>query len=204
MSRPLIDLYQLRFTYTARGGINRTLTHKLQHWILPSGGFAIPGISPDDVNILTINGVTTTFTDYATNLGAILAPIFPAAPETAFISYELWAHPSDGTNPVFTSVNSAIAVPSNPSPPVAAQSTICTARTQSGRIAKIYLMETGNTNVNPSPINTVSPSSPIDDLFVFLTSADSCFVDRAGTRIIDPLQQFPGQNESLFKKRFRS
>lgn len=118
-----------------------------------------------------------------------------------FVSVELWSIPEGTFDATFISSNSIGDPGASVAPSVAAQQCIFTFRTLAGGIMKLYFMET----VISSQLKLSYPTdtASIDAIFAFVIASEQPFVGRDNTRPIAPLNFSPGQNEAVWRRRFR-
>lgn len=200
MSTPLVDLYQVRFTSQVDiGGF--VVEHLMQHWAKPVGGFAPPGTPAANVNFEQRDGNPRPMNDWCTDLINSALDFWDTA--WSLIGVELWSYPANSQNASFVTSFALTATGTNASPVQPAQLTVGTARSLGGRIMKMYVSETVNTN------NTVTPwiagSANARETFgtVLFEEDETCWVDREGMHAFTGLRFNPGQSEAVFKTRFR-
>lgn len=190
--------YEVRLIYdTAPTGFT-LMEHTLTFDVLPIG--AVPaGTDFSDVEITQRNGLTTTLDVAVDAFVAGWIPLYPVT--SAMIRAELWFIPEGTFAGTFIAVYPIDEVGSNASTNTVAQQATYTFRSIGGGSARIQLMEptiAGNSKTS-YPYGTAILNA-IPDL---LTSNSGFVIARDNTFIFANIHLSLGQNERLFRKRFR-
>lgn len=121
---------------------------------------------------------------------------------TDFSRAELWAIPEGTYDGQFISVYTLGVQGDSGSGTIAAHQNTWTFRSRDGGTMRVQLMETvDNTNLKQS---YPTGSSLVNDVFEYVTGSGSFFLARDNSVPLAPLNYSGGQNERLFRKRFRN
>jgi hypothetical protein len=134
------------------------------------------------------------------DLVAALKPVYNAS--ATFQSAELWKYASGSQDGVFLSAYSVNEVGTAGGANIAAAETIFTFRTINGRLLKFTLEESVFAQGASVPI-VIGGGGVGNTLAGFVMGNDWAGVDREGGLPIAAMRWFPGQNEAIFKRRYR-
>ena len=160
-------------------------------------------VGEDSANILLVNRDTTT-TPFETAVDewiALLQPFYNMT-DAAFVRAEFWTYPPLSTDGVFRSVYDIgeVGTVANETVP-AAQYTI-TFRTAGGGGMRVVLLESIlGTNLR-TPVATIG--GDVLALAVYVTALDSWVYARDNTYPVVALNGSGGQNEALWRRRYRN
>lgn len=193
---------ELRLFYTTT--INsRPLAHRYTVDVnIPSPDAVDPGTPFADISCENRNGSTQTLADATASIEAVVKPIY--RPTTEFSRWELWRYPAEpSTNPAFVSAL-VLGVPGTAAAGVDldAQQLTITYRTIGGNQARVQFMEhfiTGN-GYQTAPLTPAA----LQSLAALYIGLNQPFLGRDNTPMLAIIGCGLGQNEKLFRKRFRS
>lgn len=194
-------LYELRIFYsTTPTGLSQML-HRLTIDLMIEGDPA-PGTAFADIDVTMRSSAVMPLSDWLMDPGFFMEYLVDCYPVVAeFPTAELWFIPEGTYDATFISAFEVGLVGTSVTPSVAAQQTTFTFRSIGGGTARLQLMESsfsGNTRQTP-PFSAVANA-----LSIFATSLSSAILARDNTYIFARIAQNDGQNETLFKKRFRN
>lgn len=154
-----------------------------------------------DITLTNRNGSTQTLETFVLAYMAVLQPLW--RPTTEFTTAELWQYlPEPSQDKTFIAVRTLSIPGSAPAGlDLEAQQLTMTFRSTSGGIMRIQLMEhslAGN-NVQTSPFTPAS----LNTLATFVTNPAQPFVARDNQHPITVIRAGLGQNEKLWRKRYR-
>lgn len=191
-------VYEMRFFYTVTTSEGAE-DHRMSLDVLLDGDIN-PGDAFDNASLMLRTGTSVQADTYITGTFVpLLTPCFNAQAE--FSRVELWKIPEGTYNGQFLSVLEIGEVGTNPSPTQPAQQTTFTFRTRNGGNGRVQLMEasfSGNARQSPPFI-----SAAANDLSNHIVSAACPFVGRDNSYFIARIAQSDGQNEKLWRKRYR-
>lgn len=160
-----------------------------------------PGVDFSDVPLIQRNGIETDAASFVAAYMDVLAPLW--RPTTEFSHAEMWVYGGEpSTDAVFKGAYSLGVVGSaGAGLDQAAQQLTLTFRSEFGGILRTQLMEVSleGSNVQTEPF---TPST-LQNLAVYIDSLLSPIVARDNGHIITPIKAGLGQNEKLWRKRFR-
>lgn len=163
-------------------------------------GDPAPGTDPADVMLAIPAGGTDDLSSFVlTTYIPLLQPCFNAQAEFNFC--ELWKIPEGTFDATFITALEIAEVGTNVAATQTAQQTTFTFRSLGGGNGRVQLMESafsGNARQSP-PFAT----TPANNLTNFVIGSSSPIVARDNTRFIARIAQNDGQNEKLWRKRFR-
>jgi len=194
--------YECRFNYTTTFG-SVPLNHQ-QKLSLVLDGVPDPGDAFSTISAFYSNGLSTAALDDLVELWCdSVVAFYASAGGNVWTGVELWKYDAGTFNASFVSAYSFTkAGTSGTSTQEAAQS-IVTFRTTEGGIFKLSFMEPVISigSIDPPPFTNAGLASLCDDV-----AAGNVYpwLARDGGWPFYVLQHFPGQNESLFKKRRRA
>lgn len=193
---PLVNLYQTRIIYAFSG-----LTHGLTLWSIAEDFSAAPGGTPDEYGVIPRSAVAVPWDDAVDALLAQFRKQF--ANTTLFTAAELWKFAAGSEDAEFLSAYEIAVAGSNVAANVIASETIHTSRTSSGRILKVYAEETVGASSTPSSWSALDGGNPYQELGFYWLGSSMAFVDREGAFPIALLKYSIGQNEAIFRRRYR-
>jgi hypothetical protein len=192
--------YALRFFYITVPTGFAPYTHKLELNCSVEGD-PVAGTAMADINLNqrgagTVNAVTA-----INAFIALLQPHFSTS--TDFTLVELWNYVEGTYDASFISAFSPALVGTGgaPSAASAAIQTILTFRSLEGGIAKFGLMEGGLAPGQRQSFPTANAA--INSLAAYVCSPTTWVLARDTSAPVVPLNCLPGQNEAMFKRRFR-
>jgi len=194
-------LGELRFYYSVAPAGFANMVHKHTHDVMltsiPDAGTLFTAIYVTSKDGAPDNGLA----DHCTAFAALIAELFH---ESVTIDYvELWvydAEPSSDANYINTMTLGVAGA--SAAAPVPAQQTTMTFRSLDGGQCRIQLMETsltGNTK-DAYPFTNV----PASAVAAYAISGSSPIIARDNAHLNVPMNLLGGQNERLFRKRYRS
>lgn len=163
--------------------------------IAPGEDFAnIFGTSP--------NGAVVSLATCIDRLLAVMAPFY-APTTTVFGRTELWEYTPLTFDASFVSQYNSAVVPSGGTAPTPAHYLIMTFRTLEGGIMRATLLEDSSSANNQElyPTNTAQVNDFMDEI---INPDFSLYVGRDTSRPFSPLRVSRGQNEAVWRKRFRT
>jgi hypothetical protein len=189
--------YELRIFYT--GGSSPTLTHS-QRLNFDFTSAVNPGDNAFSANVVCRDGTPRTLQTVIDNYLGDVLDIVHTTNEVSII--EVWKYPVFGSfEAIFIAADApAEAGLATGSSTLAGQHTI-TFRTFGGGVFKWTWLE----SVKGGAVQDNAPFADTDlnNIRLFFESATHCFVGRDGHFPLVGLRMSPGQNEAVFKKRFR-
>jgi hypothetical protein len=191
--------YELRLNYTTvHTGVTLEHTQRLNVDLTAD---PTPVDAFNNINAKTRGGIVTP--DLAAAVEAWLALIAPRFhTSSAFGIVELWKYvPLTFDAQFISSYNPTVVAGTDTNPTVATQQETLTFRTLEGGILRIQLMESvANTNQRePYPTGDVD----IDPIFVFVFGTSNWILGRDTSYPFSAINHLGGQNEKLFRARFR-
>lgn len=192
--------YEIEITYTTSPSGQPTLEHKMRLNLNISGSDPTPGTAMADINFLERSGVPVNAV-VALDAWIDLIKVRFNTSQTAFNVADLFKYTPGTFQRQFISSYALAETGSSASGNTAASQEIFTSRTLEGGIHKINLMESINTaNARTGRSGT---TGSVDAIFDFLESVDNWILGRDTSYPIAGLNHLAGQNEKLFKLRFR-
>jgi hypothetical protein len=192
--------YSLRFFYTTTPTGFQPYTHKLE-LNCDVVGDPVSGDPFGDIELQRRGGTIINAQTAAIAFINLLQPHF--SNNTDFTLVELWNYEEESFDARFVSAFSPALVGTGPAPSAAtaAIQTILTFRSTEGGIAKFALMEGG---LAPGPRQSFPTANvPINNLMTYVASPTTWVLARDTSHVVVPLNCLPGQNEAMFKRRFR-
>lgn len=187
--------YFIEITYETSG-----LNHKMGFSCQVSGT-PVVGTSSDLIDILQRDATTVTLTNAVNDFVDLLKPMFQTV--TTFIDFTLWQYVTGTLERNFVSTGAlGVAGTSAGSAQTAHQAT-STFRTQNGGILKLVMLESIFSDNDVVALSSVSNTALLA-ISAFIVSTDSWLYARDNSYPIAPLNFSGGQNEALFRKRYRS
>lgn len=186
--------YTINIPYTVDG---HNHNHKL-HFDLDAA--ASPGADPANLNVKCRDGTTKTLEFATDEYVAVLRDVMPQ--QALFGDAIIKFHPGYKVPPQFITSfpvggNGAIN-----SPYVPAQQATFTFRTLEGGTMRIQLMENHFTGQAKEPLSSVTDAAA-SALRDYVTQPDTWFLGRDTSYVIGAINLLRGQNEKLFRARFR-
>jgi hypothetical protein len=199
MARNFPGPFELEYLLQVQG-----LTHRIRYSVIALGN-PQPGDLASGIQLLTRGGSPILLNAAISQFWAQRVRAFYRATDQ-IVSVTLWRYLPNSFQKIFItqgivdSPNGAINLP-NPPTALANQQTF-TFRSAAGGIAKLVLLETtiGGNSTIPFPV----PNAPaINNLANWAVSADSHIVARDNGFLIVPLRLSQGENEAIWRKRYR-
>lgn len=192
---------EMRLFYTTTLS-SRPLSHRFSVDVrIPTLDSVDPGTPFADIQVENRNGSTGTLADACTTLLNLIHPLY--RPTTEFSRWELWRYPPEpDTNPAFVAaLGLSQAGTAAAGADLEAQQLTVTYRTIGGHQMRVQLMEhtlAGN-GYQTAPF---SPAS-LQSMAAHFTGLNQPWVARDNTSALAMIGAGLGQNEKLFRKRFR-
>lgn len=159
-----------------------------------------PGDPFDTITVLNHN-LSTGALDVAVDAYvSVMRPFFHTSVD--FTLAELWKYPAEGYDAQFISVYELGVQGSNATTPTTAQQSTITLRTVFGGVMRCQLMETSQTGNNREAYPFGSTLAT--NMAAHIMDSVRPWVARDNSRAVVPISSSLGQNERLFRKRFRS
>lgn len=192
-------VHELRLFYATTPAGEEEMTHRLTFDVLPDTPPS-PGADIAAIECQTKGGALALLgTWYLDDFLPLLQACYPATAN--FFLLEMWQIPEGEYNGTFIGSLELSEVGTNGTGSTVAQQTTFTFRSIGGGIARLQLMESsfsGNLKQTP-PFATATANN----LTQFLNGNDSLMIARDNTPLNARLRQSDGQNEKLWRKRFR-
>jgi len=196
-NEPLIPLYEARLYYDSN-----TFIHRANFWMVPDNWAEAPGLGPTEYDIVTKGGVIQSF---RTSVDLLIPQIDGLFPATATFQYaELWRYAQNSQNAEYLTTADIDLPGTNAGAVVLAGEFIATARTDSGRVMRLQLEEGVFPVTTPISWNANAGGNVVEQLGDFWIGATMPFCDREGGFPIGLLRYAQGQNEQIFRKRYRN
>lgn len=150
---------------------------------------------------ITRDAANMALDDYCDAWVALLRPIFSNAAGNTIDYFELWRYEPESFDATFLSSYSIGLAGTSASALVVAAQDVWTWRTGEGGVMKLNFMET----VHVAGVADTPPlaSAPLIAIYDFVIGPDNAFIGRDGGMPFAMIARYPGQNEALFKQRFR-
>lgn len=194
-------LYELRIFYSTTPAGQSQMTHRMTFDVNVDGTPA-PGVDFSDISLMLRSGANMPLSDWLMDPGFFMEKLVDCYPASAeFPTAELWHIPEGTFNATFISAFEVGLVGTSVTASQSAHQTTFTFRSIGGGTARLQLMESsfsGNNRQTP-PFSAVANS-----LSIFACSLSSAILARDNTHIFARIAQNDGQNETLFRKRFRN
>lgn len=188
----------MRLTYSVTiNGINLTHRHTFD---IHNNGIPDIGTPFEEIEALNWNGTTQTLQDFVNSYVDLLKPLYHTT--TEFQLFELWAYPTDGYDATYVS-----------SYPLAENGTVTLAqskpagqlthtyRTIAGGLMKMVYLE--STIQRDTRIAFGASTGAESALMSFVSHPAQPFAARDDYRPFAPLNAIGGQNEAIYRKRYR-
>lgn len=187
--------YELRLHYTTA-----TVEHVMAHSVALDAPVNLAETF-DNITGGSFDGTTVALDDYVEAWLLVLAPFFHGA-GASFNQVELWSYPPQSFDASFISSYVPVQQPASGNGTTFASQMTFTFRTREGGIFKQVLLE--NTDASADVDAYATASAAEQDLFdFFVNETISLAVGRDTSRPFMPIKVSKGQNERLFRKRFR-
>lgn len=191
--------YQVTIHYSCTPSGQPALQHTMTFDVAVDGTPAV-GTPFASVMVLRKGGGTVDLENWidSTWMGLLL-PLFS---NTTEFQYAQLDYIPEGTFAATTISNHLLGITgSSASPAIAAQASVITFKSIDGHLMKLYLMETINASVirDPYPVSGVGYTTLVN----YVVSDASPIVARDNSYVNLVIALSPGQNEALFKKRYR-
>jgi hypothetical protein len=192
--------YGIRIFYTTTPTGFATRSRKMEFYV-STVGTPSPGTSALSIDLTARGGATVNLDAEVDALVALLRPMWPAA--TDFTHYELWRYIPGSFDAIFITTEPIALSGTGAGSSSPAGQSIITLRTLEGGIAKVSLMES---ILGPGPQQGFpTGNAAVNALANFLSHpTQTVYLGRDTSYIVAAKGLFPGQNERLFKDRYRS
>lgn len=190
--------YEVRYRYTPPVSGQQTLEH-VQKLNCQLDSSPLPGSSLVGVNVITRSTLTTDLTAAVQGWLNLIRGLY--ATTTDFFACELWKYTAGTFDATFIAPIAASTQGTSGFANQANQQSIYTFRTQEGGLLRLTFMETfllPGLRESPPYVNAIS-----NDIANFVNSPLCWLLARDTSYPIATLHHLPGQNEALFKRRFR-
>lgn len=192
-------IWELRLIYTVTPSGFTAMEHRMTLDVNVTSDPDVGALFPD-IDVTGRSGAIIALDTWCDDLITVLEPAFGA---TASLSrFELWKIPEGTYAGVFYSAYGIGAAGTGASPNVAAWQLTLTFRSLQGGTARLQLMESmagGNSKISP-PYS----SAWITDLADFITAPASPVFARDNSFVFAQIHECQGQNERLWRKRYRA
>lgn len=161
-----------------------------------------PDVGEDFLTIIPIHrdgSVLKDLDEVKDDLITVLQPLFHTS--TNFVNAELWKYETDTFDSSFVSVSTIGLVGTSSTATAADAQTIWTLRTTNGGIGKLDLRHT--IAAQGVYLDYPTGSAIVDDVFDYLSAADSVFIARDDGWLAAPFKYLPGVNERMTRRRLR-
>lgn len=158
-----------------------------------------PGTPFDEVLVSDWNEASSPLDELITSLVGSLGVLFHTSSD--FTTAELWKIPEGTFDATFLGAMSVATAGLSSSPTVPAGQVTLTWRSIAGGIMKMVILEGINTEQGRYAYPT--PASNWNALFDYISNIGQPFMARDNTRPFAPLRASGGQNEAVWRKRFR-
>lgn len=187
--------YQVEITYIV--GI---LEHKMSLNCDVSGGFVVPGTDPVNIDLLTKGGNSVQLAIAVPAFVNLLKKLWSS--DCSFVDYTFWRYDVGTYDRNFIATGSLGIDGDDPGSNTVAHQQTLTFRTVGGGIMKLVLLESiFSTNLKQSlPASTSPDTVAVRD---FILSDGNWVIARDNTYPVAALRLLGGQNEKLFRKRYR-
>lgn len=195
---------ECRIFYSATIADGGTLMHTQRLNFIPGPGEGLEAGQPfNTINVQLREGLPVSLKACVDGWVAAMQPLFDVTGNT-FAYAECWAYTPGTFDARFVSAYNIGLNGTNSSPgaPIAAAQQIYTFRTEEGGILKINLLENKIGTGFPQTYTQLGPSSKT--LVDYVLSGNNWIVARDTSYPFAFKNLFPGQNEKLFKKRYRA
>lgn len=190
--------YECRLTYaTTISG--QQLSHKHQFNVRLSTTPA-PGTPFDEISVLNWDASTQELGQMLTAYFAVLLPLIPD--EAVLEVVELWHYPDGGSNAIYISAGGYGSTGTNVGAPRAAGQATFTFRTLAGGLMKMVLMESSLAGDLRQSYGAV-PAGIVKNYMDFIGGTEHAIAANDSFRPFAPIAFIPGQNEAVYRKRFR-
>lgn len=191
-------IWEARMIYSTTPTGHVTMTHRMALDVHPFADYA-PGTEFTDINIVLRDAAVEKLFDHIDAFQLLVEPLYPAT--TSFARWELWKIPEGTYDATFISAYEVGHVGSNAAASRPAGQVTLTFRSLAGNSGRLQLMESSE----PSD-SRVIPPYPGDyaDLADYVIAANTPFEARDNSYFFANIALNMGQNEKLFRKRFRS
>ena len=194
---PQFNCYQTRIKQLVDG-----LEHVYKLYHLPGNYADLPGQAPNAYEVVQADLNLVAWDAAVEEFLAVYKSQFST--DSAYTAAELWKADADTFDFNFLSAFTPVAQPTVIQAYVPACTSIFTARTASGHIMRITTIEGRTTGNTVLPWDALDGGTSVEQLGYDVCQApDRRIVDRYGTFPFAPLKQNRGQNEAVWRKRFR-
>lgn len=188
--------YEIRIPYNV-DGIQHEL--KLNAGLAAASPVPVGGADPDDI-ILNARVGSVNLQEGVDALWGAIRPLMSSSALAG--TYEFWRYPVPGAPAVFVTSGSLTVPNGSGGTYTPAQQATYTFRSALGHIGKIVLMEAVQAGNARAPMNPAAPTA-VGTLASYVISGDSWIIARDDSFLVAPLNESYGQNEAIFRRRFR-
>lgn len=190
--------YEVRLVYSTTPAGFPILIHE-QRLNCQIDSAPVPGETFDNITVLTRSGANIALDVAVDDWLVLIKPMFGTT--TEFVLAELWKYAPDSFDATFISSYEILELGTGVGATQVAGQVIQTFRTINGGIMRLSFMESSiASGVSQTPPFTPAVFNTIAD---FVTSASNWIYARDNSYPIARFKVNPGQNEALFKRRFR-
>lgn len=178
-----------------------SMTHKLR-FSCTVDGTPSPGTPSNTINILKRGGALASMDSVVGQFWGFLRPWFHTGVTVNQVT--LWKY-TTGTfeRTYIATMGVSLAAGSSATAPSLATQNTFTFRSGNGGIAKITLLEGNDPGALRYPLIANSAGDIAQKLAAYLISSDSPVLARDDSFLVAPMYRLGGQNEALFRKRYR-
>lgn len=191
---------QYRLEYELSGFTAPTRTHKLGFWIAPTAPPA-SGALPSAISIQLLGGGTATLQSVANGLLDFIRPLYPTT--VTIGSFNLWKYVTEYSRDFVSAGTANTAVVGTGGSVVAQQLTI-SFRHANGGIGKVVALECNIAGDAKSVLIPNPAGDRVQKLASYLLSTASPMIALDNSFPVAPLFSALGQNESVWRKVYRS
>lgn len=193
--------YELRMFYTTAPATMTPLQH-IARYNIDLTAAPVPGALFTSLTPILNGGSPVNLAVYCDNWVNLVKAVVSNQANNTIDFFELWKYDTLSFEASFVSVYSVAVAGTVVGPSTPANEQIITYRTKEGGIMRQHFMEMGNqgTAVPDTPPFT---STTFDAIRVFVTGVNNAFLGRDTSFPFATIAKYAGENEKLFKKRFR-
>ena len=192
---------QIRLFYTTAPTSFPSIQHEARYNIRISGGAPAPGTAFGSMTAALKGGGTLALNTYMDNWAILMKALMSNVANNTIDYAELWDYPALSNNGSFVSAYTMNVAGTTALPSLPAIQNMITFRTAEGGIMKLNFMEgwSGIGVIDTPPFAQAGFQAVAD----FVISANNAWLGADTSFPFAIKAMFPGQNEALFKKRYR-
>lgn len=198
MANSKIGQYQLEFR--VEGFTSPTRSHLIRQWISVQGN-PPAGTLPTAIDVLKLGGATAKLDVVANQAWSYLRLSYGSS--LSAVSYTLWKFATENIRDFIAAGTLTTPAGTGAASVIAGQVTL-TFRCALGAIAKVVLLESGNTGDTRAALVANPAGSPTQRLAAYLLSTDSPMIGLDNSFPVSPLRDSRGQNEAIWRMVYRS